>query len=141
MNTQQIDAILSSDYMTKNLFRGVFAIDQLPTICDGMYVINTDEQDKPGEHWLAVYNKEYFDSFGFPPQDKRAIDFLETNVMYNCVSLQPLLSNSCGFYCVYYLLQRARGESMEEIIHTLSKMDSHFIVKHTLYERYKSLFA
>ena len=59
MDTQQISAILSSDFMTKNLFHGVFAVDQLPSVCNGMYVINSDEQDKPGEHWLAVYNKEY----------------------------------------------------------------------------------
>ena len=141
MNTQQISAILSSDFMTKNLFHGVFAVDQLSSVCDGMYVINSDEQDKPGEHWLAVYNKEYFDSYGFPPQDKRIIDFLGENVVYNCVGLQHLFSNACGFYCVYYLLQRARGQSMEEIIDTLRKKDGDFIVKNTLYERYKSLFA
>ena len=29
MNTQQISAILSSDFITKNLFHGVFAVDQL----------------------------------------------------------------------------------------------------------------
>ena len=57
--------------MTKNLFHGVFAVDQLPSVCDGKYVINSDEQDKPSEHWLAVYNKVYFDLYRFPSQDKR----------------------------------------------------------------------
>ena len=60
--------------------------------------------------------------------------------MYNCIELQGV-SNACGFYCVYYLLQRARGQSMEEIIDMLRKQDADFIVKNTLYERYKSLFA
>ena len=75
MNTQQISTILSSDVMTKKLVHGVFPVDQLPSVCNGMYVINTDEQDKPGDHWLAVYNKEYFDSYGYPPQNRRIIDF------------------------------------------------------------------
>ena len=47
MNTQQISAILCNDFMTKDLFQGVFSIDQLPSTCDGMYVINADEHDEP----------------------------------------------------------------------------------------------
>ena len=69
----------------------------------------------PGEHWLAVYNKEYSDSFGNPPQDKRMVKFLEANVTYNSVSLQQVLTNACGFYCVYYLIERARGYSVDDI--------------------------
>ena len=55
--------------MTKDLFQGILAIDQLPTTCHDMYIMYTDEQDKPGEHWLALYDKEYFDSYGLPTQD------------------------------------------------------------------------
>lgn len=140
MNTGQIDAILRNDYMTKSLFQGVYPIDQLPSSCNGMYVINTDEHDEPGEHWLAVYNKEYFDSYGLPPLDRRIIQFLGSDVMYNTVHLQQLMSNACGFYCVYYLLERARGNSAENIIHILKNSDSDFIVKEMVYDRYKSLF-
>ena len=140
MNTQQIRAILHNDYMTKDLFQGVFAIDQLPATCHGMYVVNTDEQDKPGEHWLAVYNKEYFDSYGLPPQDERMIDFLGSNVVYNAVPLQQVMSNACGFYCIYYLLERARGHSIQEIVHILRHSDSDFIVKQMIYDRYTPLF-
>ena len=103
-----------------------------------MYVINRDEQDESGERRLAVHSKEYFDSFGFPPQDKRIIGI---NVLYNCIGLQHILSNACGFYCVYNLLERARGENMEKIIYTQRNRYGDFIVKHMLYERYKSLFA
>lgn len=140
MNTQQIQAILQNDYMTKGLFQGVFPMDELPSSCDGMYVINTDDHDEPGEHWVAVYNKEYFDSFGVPPQDKRLIDFLGPNVIYNSVPLQQLLTNACGFYCVYYLLERARGERIEDIIHVLNHSDSDFVVKQLIFDRYKPLF-
>ena len=43
------------------------------------------------------------------------------------------------FYCIYYVEQKARIKNIEEIIHTLRKMDDEFIVKHMLYEHYKCL--
>ena len=140
MDTHQIRAILEHDYMTKDVFRGVYAIDQLPSYQPGMYVINTDERDEPGEHWLAVYNKEFFDSYGNPPMDNRIVKFLGPDYTYNAVPLQQELSNACGFYCVYYLLQRARGHCAEDIIELLKYSDSDFVVKHMIYDRYKPLF-
>ena len=140
MNTVQIDAILRSDFMTKHLFHGVFPMDMLPSKCEGMYVINTDEHDEPGEHWVAVYNNEYFDSFGLPPQDDRILQFMGHDVTFNTVQMQQLLTNACGFYCVYYLLERARGNSMDDIVHVLRNSDGDFIVKERLYDCYASLF-
>ena len=140
MNSLQIDSILRNDYMTKHIFQGVYAVDVLPESCVGMYVINTDEHDQPGQHWVAVYNDEYFDSFGLPPLDQRIKDFLGYNIIYNKVTLQPILTNACGFYCVYYLLERARGQSMEDIIHVLKNDDGDFIVKSMIFNRYKPLF-
>ena len=140
MNTHQINAILSYDSMTKHLFQGVYAVDVLPTTCEGMYVINTDEQDQPGSHWVAVYNDEYFDSFGFPPLDQRIKDFMNPTFVYNKVHLQQILTNACGFYCAYYLLERARGQSMEDIVHILMNSDSDFVVKSMIFNRYKPLF-
>ena len=103
MNTIQIDAILRNDYMTKHLFKGVYPVDMLPKSCDGMYVINTDEHDQPGEHWVAVYNDEYFDSFGFPPLDPRIRDFMGSTIIHNDVPLQQMLTNACGFHrCIIY---------------------------------------
>ena len=140
MNTKQIATILKCDYVTKDIFQGVYAIDQLPSWQPGAYVVNTDEQDKPGEHWVAVYQKEYFDSYGLPPLDTRLIDFLENDYQYNKVPLQQPLSNACGFYCVYYILERARGVKQETIIDVLKNSDSDFIVKNLIFDRYKPLF-
>ena len=140
MNTQQINAILCNDAMTKHMFQGVFSIDQLPLTCDGMVVVNTDEHDQPGEHWIAVYDNEYFDSYGLPPEDERLWTFIGSNVVYDNVPLQQVLSNACGFYCVYFLLERARGHSFEDIVHMLRNSDSDFIVKNMVYDRYMPLF-
>jgi len=140
MNTHQITAILENDYMTKNMFRGVYPIDQLPLFQPGMYVINTDEHDEPGQHWLAIYDKEFFDSYGVPPLDDRIVNFLGGDYTYNVEPLQLQLSRACGFYCVYYLLHRARGHSAKDIIDILKYSDSDFVVKRMIYDRYKPLF-
>ena len=41
MNTIQLSTILEQDRYVGPIFRGVYPIDQLPTIRDGAYVINT----------------------------------------------------------------------------------------------------
>ena len=55
-------------------YHGEFSMDRLPTLQCGAYIINTDDHDELGEHWLAVYfdkDVEYFDSFGLFPLDSR----------------------------------------------------------------------
>ena len=49
--------------------------------------------------------------------------------MYNAALMQQLLSNACGFYCVYYILHRARGHSMVDIIDTFKRSGGDFVVK------------
>ena len=60
--------------------------------------------------------------------------------MYNRVPLQQVLSNACGFYCVFYLIERARGKSFEDIVYILHHSDSDFVVKSTIYDRYAPVF-
>ena len=50
-------------------FNDVYSRNNLPKIKDGAYVINLDEYESIGTHWIALYvnanNIVYFDSFGF----------------------------------------------------------------------------
>ena len=146
MNTQQIHHILKSDFMSSKLYHGTYPMDRIPYLKmeNGAFVINTDNHDEPGEHWLVVYNDngyvEYFDSFGRPPLDKRLKSFLGNDYKYNKTELQLLFSNACGFYCVYYILHRVRGYSMDEIINVLKRSDGDFIVKKFVYRHYKPVF-
>ena len=73
MDTLQIERLLKKDLRTKNIFKKVCALDQLekPTFPSG-YVINSDPNNEPGEHWVAVYFEkrgrgEYFDSYRLSP--------------------------------------------------------------------------
>lgn len=50
-------------------FRGVFPSDKIPTLKESeMAILNLDESDEPGTHWVAVYKNDreilIYDSFG-----------------------------------------------------------------------------
>ena len=71
MNSQQLVSILKQDRYTAPLFLGVYPIIRLPSIPDGVYVVNTAPYTHPGLHWIALFVKdgtiEYFDSYGVDP--------------------------------------------------------------------------
>lgn len=119
-------------------------MDRLPTRQPGAYVINTDNHDEPGSHWVAVYDNgrvvEYFDSYGRAPTDPRLLKFLGMNYSFNSIVLQRLLTNACGFYCVYFLLHRVRGVSANSIVQVLKCSDGDFVVKRYVFSRFKPLF-
>ena len=56
-------------YQNKPKFNSAYSRNNLPKIKDGVYVINCDEYNSIGSHWIALYvsgnNIIYFDSFGF----------------------------------------------------------------------------
>ena len=62
----QNDAQLS--LKNKPKFTDVYSRNNLPKMKDGAYVINLDEDESIGFHWIALYanvnNIIYFDSFG-----------------------------------------------------------------------------
>ena len=55
-------------YENKLKFNGVYSRNNLSKIKDGAYIINLDEYESIGTHWIALYfndnNVTYFDSFG-----------------------------------------------------------------------------
>ena len=133
MNTRQLEKIFSTGKITKNQFHGVFASDELPkTVQDypSAYVANVDPSDQPGSHWIAFYfdkNKEgeFWDSYGQHPENyvKTFINFLQinsTNWSMNHKMLQSLDSSVCGEFCVFYLVHRCRGISLNTVVNHFS---------------------
>ena len=60
---------ISEYYENEPRFNGVYSRDNLPAnIKKGAYVINLDEYQYAGTHWIVLYVKNkkvvYFDSFG-----------------------------------------------------------------------------
>ena len=59
MNGRQLTQRILNDRYTRRTFRGVFPRDRLPlrvsTRHPSAYVIYTDNQDGPGQHWVVVW--------------------------------------------------------------------------------------
>ena len=55
-------------YQNEPKFNGVYSRNNLPKIKDGTYVINLDEYESIGTHWIALYvndkNLTYSGGFG-----------------------------------------------------------------------------
>ena len=68
-------------------------------------IINSDESDGPGKHWVAMVNRNdriYFDSFGVRPL-KEVEDLVQKDLYYNTYRLQAFDSNKCGYFCIDFI--------------------------------------
>lgn len=122
---------------------GVYPGDMLPTedAKPGFYIANTDPHFKAGEHWVAFYipsdkrknPMEYWDSYGFQPPEIFN-PFLEVPYLRNTKFIQHPLSSTCGQYCIYYVLKRYQGYSMENIVGKFSvdTLENDIIVNQTV---------
>ena len=134
MNTSQLQCVLHSDQVLSRSAHGVFAADRLPKyICQGGFIANTDVHSKPGKHWCAFYFdgagcSEFFDSYGkhadcYNNTFSKCLQNNSTVHVYNNKPLQSNFSRVCGQYCIYYLIHRARGTNMKDIVESLVNQD------------------
>jgi hypothetical protein len=123
MDTSTIKRLLKN----YNCFGGVYPLDMIPSGRKKplAIIINTHKSDKPGEHWVSVMIDkngfgEYFDSFGLPPLHGEIITYLnkfcKKGWCYNPIPIQNVQSNTCGHYCVLYVMFRCQGYSYDEFM-------------------------
>ena len=126
MDTLQID-----EKITVPGFLGAFPYDEIPQKPKSdtfSLVINTESSKEPGDHWLVLlYKKPYFyfvDSYGrtlhdqtFPSQFTKTIKNYIGNARYrfNKKWLQKLTSNTCGDYCIYFIMEMSKN-SFEKVL-------------------------
>lgn len=130
MNTTTLRCIVHCDLLLSQQVVGIFAADEIPkqlySFPSGL-IINSDKSSGPGTHWLAFYltsqfEVEFFDSYGYPITYylKHIPDLINrdysTKLKYNERRLQSYDSNACGHYCIFYLMNRCRGVSMDNIV-------------------------
>ena len=118
----EITAILSQ--RMGSFFKGVFAKDEINnTITEfpGAYIVNSEPRWLPGRHWLAIYNDSqgvstYFDVFGIPPQEEEIIEFLNRSDtwQYSNIIHSSISANSCGHYCISFLLEASQLDLMQQ---------------------------
>ena len=134
MNTKQLWNALTLNPVTNNYFDGIFSIDTLKDIKEKptLIVCNTDPSDKAGEHWILFFfyddSVDFYDSLGhdITYYGSEFIDFIEkfaNNFQYTVRRTQPIKTNVCGHYCLYYAFKKCKGYSMEDIINNFPNKD------------------
>ena len=132
MKSEDLFKYLEKDNKSLSKFNGIFAIDDLIfpiSDMNGYLICNTDESYNKGKHWVVIYidkNKkevEYFDSLGKRPCE-RFIKFMREDsnnyIIHNTKKLQSSLSDSCGFFCLYFIYFRCRNINYKSIIDNFS---------------------
>ena len=87
------DFEIQTDYQNDPKFNGIYSRNNLPKIKDGAYVINLDEYESIGTHWIALYvngNKMiYFDSSEVEHIPKEIKKFIgNKNIITNIYRIQ-----------------------------------------------------
>lgn len=125
MNTLEVQELLMRDPLTEMVH--VCAISDLekPTQRPALYIVNTQQKNQRGKHWIALYFPEhgpveYFDSLGRKPI---YYDLNLENYIANKHRYQQAGTRTCGQYCYYYLYQRCVGRSIKDILNDFDVND------------------
>ena len=102
-------------------FNRVYPRNNLPKIKDRTYVINLDEFESTGTHWIALYvngingsascDGTYFDSFGvehIPKEIKKLIGI--KNILPH--RIQAYDSIMCEYFCIGFIDFMLKGRSL-----------------------------
>jgi len=134
MDTKQLWNALSLNPVTNKYFDGIYSSDTLKEIEEkpSLIICNTDPSNKPGEHWILFFfsknSVDFYDSLGreITYYGNVFIDFVK-NFAYDCKQCtdrtQPIKSDLCGQYCLYYAFKKCNGLSMEKIINNIPHHD------------------
>ena len=132
MNTKQLQCCIRCDPILRKHILGVFSADGFPKHLESFpcgFIVNADNHLQPGTHWVAFYfpsrdTLEFFDSFGrLPLFYNRHFSEYSKRYTHNIVNrrkLQSYSSNVCGFYCLFFLLQRLQHVSMNKFVNMFS---------------------
>ena len=109
----------SEYYASKSRFNGVYSRDNLPKITKkGAYVINLDEYENTGTHWIALFLKTneviYFDSFGIEHIPKEINKFIDNKeIKANIFRIQAYDSIMCGYFCIEFINYILKGKTLD----------------------------
>ena len=125
----EIDCLVSRHVIGVH-WLGVFSRDELPDLtCEirpWYRILNTDFNDQPGKHWLALYaflskGIKLFDSFGLFSKIN-SLDSIDP--LHLSSVLQSPSFSICGHYCIVYIYCCSRNNSLCDIVYLLSKISS-----------------
>jgi hypothetical protein len=124
----------TSDFDVLNIrgFKRAYPRDRIPVLKIGeSCVCNLHTAEKNGSHWV-FYKREpkryvYADSFGVSAFEAIKKQVKGKKCVYLNSQVQDMnTSTSCGWFCLYFLIELSKGRSYEDIvydfdIHNLNK--------------------
>ena len=131
MNTKQLWNALIKNKVTEPFFDGIFPRDMVTIIENQpkLIICNTDPSFKKGEHWVLFYFDknvaEFYDPLGkniifYGSEFSDLVSKFANKYKFSKVRTQPIKSNLCGEYCLYYAYGWCKGYSMEYIVESMS---------------------
>ena len=121
-------------------FRGIYSRNNLPQKIHKLEtgIINLDDSMGGGNHWVCYRNVdkqycEYFDPFGLimPSEIKHYLKTSGKRIVYSSDEIHERDSVLCGYWCLYYLLERQKGKSLLlDVIHNPKFSFTNQIVNH-----------
>ena len=105
-------------YKNEPRFNGVYSKNNLPAkIKKEAYVINLDEYENTGTHWVSLFVKTneviYFDSFGIEHIPKEINEFIgNKEIKANIFRIQAYNSIMCGYFCIEFINYMLKGKTL-----------------------------
>ena len=108
---------ISEYYKNDPRFNGVCSSNNLPNkIKKGAYVINLDEYENTGTHWVSLFVKAnkviHFDSFGIEHIPKEINKFINNNIESNIFRIQADDSIMCGYFCIEFINYMLKSKTL-----------------------------
>ena len=99
---------------------GVYSRNNLSKIKGGAYIINLDEYESIGTHWIALYanakNLTYFDSFEVEHIPKENQKFVgNKNVVTKLYRVQACDSIKCAYFCIGFIDFMLKNRSLTNL--------------------------
>ena len=116
-------------YENEPRFNGVFSRNNLPKkIKDGAYVINLDECEDVGTHWIALFCKKneivQFDSFGVEHIPEEIKEFIGNRMIkVNIFRVQANNSVMCGYFCFGFIDFMLADKKLTDFTNLFSSYD------------------
>ena len=127
-------------------FNGVYSRNNLPNkIKKGTYIINLDEYENTGTHWVSLFVKIneaiYFDSFGIEHVPKEINKFIRSKELGHAVRndttklsaiacmkcnmfrIQAYDSIMCGYFCIEFINYMLKGKTLLDYTNLFSPND------------------
>ena len=119
---------ISKYYKNEPRFNGVYSRNNLPNqIKKGAYVINLDEFENTGTHWIALFvkpkNTVYSDCFGIEHIPEEINKFINNDIKSNIFRIQAYDSIMCGYFCIEFINYMLKGKTLLDYTNLFSPND------------------